>query len=238
MTIIKYPRTRHLFGPLGDKHMGMTTSAWFLNDPSLIIEEKLDGTNVGIQFDQEGNLILQSRGSEITEGMHPQFNLLKQWAATKRQVLEQRLGSRYVMFGEWLYAHHCIEYFKLPHYFFEFDIYDKEAGVFLSLEKRLTIIRDAGIMTVPVVHRGPIAHAELQELIQPSLYDSQFENPETKQIDNLAEGLYLRTEGPGQVTGRAKFVRPEFIDKLKISEHWKDRRMKPNTLASNANIWE
>ena len=39
--------------------------------------EKLDGTNVGIHFTSLGRMILQCRGHEITEGMHPQFDLFK-----------------------------------------------------------------------------------------------------------------------------------------------------------------
>ena len=44
------------------------------------------------------------------------------------------------------------------------------------------------------------------------------------------EGLYLRTEAGGVVTGRAKFVRPEFVEKVKQSEHWQHRAMVPNRL--------
>jgi len=47
---IKYPRTPHLFGSKGtddDKHLGRKESEAFIADPSLIVEEKIDGTNVG-----------------------------------------------------------------------------------------------------------------------------------------------------------------------------------------------
>ena len=72
---IKYPRTPHLFGSKGtadDKHLGQKESEAFIADPSLIVEEKLDGTNVGIHFTTLGRMVLQCRGHEITEGMHPQ----------------------------------------------------------------------------------------------------------------------------------------------------------------------
>src|SRR5206468_4684158 len=48
---VKYPRTPHLFGSKGtddDKHLGREESEAFIKDASLIVEEKLDGTNVGI----------------------------------------------------------------------------------------------------------------------------------------------------------------------------------------------
>ena len=137
---VKYPRTPHLFGSRGtddDRHMGEAESLRLLADASLIVEEKLDGTNVGIHFDNDGQMALQCRGHLITEGMHPQYDLFKQWTVVKRPVLEDRLRDRYILFGEWVYARHSVHYRRLPHDFFEFDIYDKEFGTFLDLDRRM-----------------------------------------------------------------------------------------------------
>ncbi len=41
----------------------------------------------------------------------------------------------------------------------------------------------------------------------------------TGRQDDLAEGLYFRTKNETRLTGRAKFVRPEFVDKIKQSTH-------------------
>ena len=91
--------------------------------------------------------------------------------------------------------------------------------------------------TVPIVHRGTVTRDALAELIGPSLFDSQFENPATKRVDNLMEGLYVRTEAADVVTGRAKFVRPEFVEKVQQSEHWQHQAMVPNRLADGVDIW-
>lgn len=56
--------------------------------------------------------------------------------------------------------------------------------------------------------------------------------------DRLMEGLYVRTEAGGHVTGRAKMVRPEFVEKVKQSEHWQHQAMVPNQLAEGAEIWQ
>jgi hypothetical protein len=237
---VKYPRTPHLFGSKGtddDKHLDEEDSARFIADESLIVEEKIDGTNVGIHFTSEGELVLQCRGHLITEGMHPQYDLFKQWTVVKRFVLEERLEDRFILFGEWMYARHSIHYRQLPHYFFEFDIFDKEQEAFLSLKQRLVLLEGTGIQTVPVIQIGAVSRKQLERLIGPSIYDSQFENPLTKRIDNLMEGLYLRTEAGGTVSGRAKFVRPEFVEKVKESTHWQHQQMVPNLLAEGADIW-
>jgi hypothetical protein len=137
-----------------------------------------------------------------------------------------------------MYARHSVHYRRLPHYFFEFDIYDKRRQVFLDLAARLELLHETGIHTVPVVHHGPATADQLRRLIGPSRFDSQFENPVTGRTDNLMEGLYLRTEAQGQVTGRAKFVRPEFVEKVKRSdEHWQHQAVVPNLLAQGAEIW-
>lgn len=238
---VKYPRTPHLFGSLGtddDKHLGEQESLQFLNDDSLIVEEKLDGTNVGIHFRSNGEMVLQCRGHLITEGMHPQYDLFKQWAAVKRGVLEERLQDRYILFGEWLYARHTIHYRQLPHYFFEFDIFDKTTGTFLCLRRRLELINGAGIETVPIVGRGRSSREELETLIGPSAFDSVFDNPITKRTDNLMEGLYLRTEANDAVAARAKFVRSEFVEKIKQSTHWQHQMMVANALGPGLDIWQ
>jgi hypothetical protein len=237
---VKYPRTPHLFGSRGtddDKHMGAADSHRFLADLSLIVEEKLDGTNVGIHFTREGTMVLQCRGHLITEGMHPQYDLFKQWGAVKRQILEDRLADRFILFGEWVYARHSVLYRRLPHYFFEFDIYDEECGDFLSLERRRALLEGTGIHTVPVLHVGSLDREQLGALIGPSRFDSDFDNPLTHRTDHLMEGLYLRTEADEVVTGRAKFVRPEFIEKIKQSEHWQYQTMTVNRLEEGADIW-
>jgi hypothetical protein len=239
-SFVKYPRTPHLFGSRGtddDKHLGEAESRRFLADPSLIIEEKLDGTNVGIHFEANGELVLQCRGHLITEGMHPQYDLFKQWAAVQRQRLEAGLEDRYILFGEWLYARHSVHYRGLPHYFFEFDIYDKDSEQFLDLQRRMALLDVLGVETVPVIHTGSIDQDGLSELIGPSRFDSQFENPLTKRADNLMEGLYLRIEAENVVTGRAKLVRPEFVEKIKQSVHWQQQTLVPNRLRDGVEIW-
>jgi hypothetical protein len=238
---VKYPRTPHLFGSKGtddDKHLSEAESSEFIANESLIVEEKIDGTNVGIHFTSAGQMVLQCRGHLITQGMHPQYDLFKQWTAVKRGIIEETVEDRFILFGEWVYARHSLHYRQLPHYFFEFDIYDKEEEAFLSLERRLLLLEGTGIETVPLLHQGKIGKEELEELIGPSLFDSVFENPLTRQADNLMEGLYLRTEAAGAVTGRAKFVRPEFVEKVKQSTHWQHQAMVPNLLKEGAEIWQ
>ena len=153
-------------------------------------------------------MVLQCRGHLITEGMHPQYDLFKQWAAVKRPVLEERLEDRFILFGEWVYARHSVHYRQLPHYFFEFDIYDKESE---ELPEPGTAARPAGRDGHPnragAPRRGVGPGASSRHLIGPSRFDSQFENPLTKRTDNLMEGLVPANRG-GRRRDRAGEVRP------------------------------
>ena len=92
----------------------------------VVVEEKLDGANSAISFDSAGRLLLQSRGHFLTGGPRErQFAPLKAWAATIAAPLRDRIDDRYVIYGEWLYAKHTVFYDALPHYFCEFDVYDR-----------------------------------------------------------------------------------------------------------------
>ena len=182
-------------------------------------------------------MVLQCRGHEITPGMHPQYDLFKQWTMVKRQVLETMLEDRLILFGEWLYARHSVHYRRLPHYFFEFDIYDKQQEAFLALDERLAKLEATGILTVPVVHRGPATHEQLYELIGPSRFDSVFENPLTGRTDNLMEGLYPAHRSVGTRRGASQDGAPEFVERVKQSEHWQHQAIVPNLLIDTAEIW-
>lgn len=238
-TFIKYPRTKHLFGKTDDsRHYGASATAAILASESLIIEEKLDGANVGVRFETAERCVLQCRGTEITGGDHPQYDLLKSWVGFKQDDLYCALGEQHILFAEWLYARHSISYRALPHFFLEFDIYDRQREAFLDLASRAALLEGTGVQTVPVVHRGPITEGQLHDLVRKSLYDSRFEDPSTGVCDDLCEGLYLRTEQDGVVEHRAKFVRPAFIDKVRSGDHWKDGPLVPNLLASGVDIWQ
>ena len=71
---VKYPRTPHLFGSRGtddDKHLGEAESRRFLADASLIVEEKLDGTNVGIHLRPDGRMVAPVPGAPDHRGDAP-----------------------------------------------------------------------------------------------------------------------------------------------------------------------
>ena len=258
MKIIKYPRTRHLEGSrlqIGDAVDDCPISA--LNGAPLVIEEKLDGANSAVSFGVNNELLLQSRGHFLTGGGRERhFDLFKTWAAAHQHLLFEALGQRYVMYGEWLYAKHTVFYDRLPHFFTEFDVLDRQTGRFLSTPARRELLFGLPVMPVPVIHTGPLASvAEAEALIRPSLYkspdwrDALTEAAEQsgsradmvdQQTDDsdLSEGLYIKLERDGEVIDRFKFVRGDFLQTLMDSGgHWLDRPILPNRLADGVDIF-
>ena len=251
--IRKYPRTRHIEGSRlqpGDEDLA-TVAFEQIKGLSLVVEEKIDGANSAISFDENGELLLQSRGHYLIGGIREKhFNLLKQWAATHQQAFFNILGDRYVMYGEWVYAKHTVFYDKLPHYFLEFDILDKQTDRFLDTPSRRELLSSLPIESVPVLTASTFAkQKELVLLIRHSHFIGrdhlatmvQYCENEGLDIDTawretdrsaMAEGLYIKHEEDGQVVGRYKYVRPEFLQTALSSEsHWFARPIIPNRLA-------
>jgi hypothetical protein len=257
--ILKYPRTRHLEGSRlqpGDEDLDAVPIRE-LAGAYLVAEEKLDGANAGVSFTADGELRLQSRGHYLTGGYRERhFDLFKSWAAAHAGALWEHLGARFVMYGEWLYAKHTVFYDRLPHYFLEFDVFDRQAGEFLSTARRHALLAGSPVVSVPVLFSGETPPlAELRALIGPSRYKSAAwrdalaaaardadQEPhrvalETDPADD-GEGLYLKVEDDERVIERLKLVRASFLTSVVDSgSHWIDRPIVPNQLAAGVELF-
>jgi len=228
---MKYPRTPHIFGSVGttdDKYLNESDSMEFIINPNLVIEEKIDGTNVGMHFSTDGKFILQCRGHEITSKMHPQFDPLKSWTNVIQKELYSILATKYILYGEWMYARHHLKYNKLPHYFIEFDIYDKEKNQFLDTTTRQNKLKETSIESITMLNYKKLQSIDdLVKLLARSKYG-----------DVLSEGLYLKIEQGGKVNARSKFVRKEFTGEVQaLGSHWSKRQIETNKLQPGVSIW-
>ena len=175
--LLKYPRTPHLQGSRlqpGDSDADQTPWRDLIGQ-FVVVEEKLDGANCAVSFDAAGQLQLQSRGHWLdlnrSGGRERQFNAFKQWARAHEAALLGVLEDRYVMYGEWLYAKHSVYYDALPHWFCEFDVFDRVSQRFLDTHARHALLRPLPVVAVPVLLAGaaPPRFAEVLALVGPSL---------------------------------------------------------------------
>lgn len=257
--IYKYPRTRHIEGSGLQADDDPVTAPWAeLAGGHLVVEEKMDGANCGVSFGRDGRLRLQSRGHYLTGGPRErQFDLLKGWASAHAVGLWDLLGDRYVLYGEWCYGKHSIFYTDLPHYLLEFDILDTHEGVFLSTERRAAMLRATPfVASVKVLHAGLLPSlAALHALVDPSHFIAADHRAQLAHAaaesgldpaqalaetdpSGLMEGLYIKVESGGAVTGRYKYVRRGFLQTvLDSGSHWQDRPLLPNRLHEGASLW-
>ena len=257
--IHKYPRTQHIEGSRlqpGDEDLAAVSFAE-ISACNLVVEEKVDGANCGISFTANGQLALQSRGHYLTGGPREKhFALLKQWATTHQAVFFDRLGDRYIMYGEWLYAKHTIFYDTLPHYFMEFDILDTATGQFLSTPRRQALLAGLPVTSVRVLHTGQLSQ---KKMLLELLRDSAFIRPQHLErlgrragqmgidVDRVfretdrstqMEGLYIKVEEQDEVQQRYKFVRPDFLTAVCAAQgHWLNRPIIPNLLTDAIDIF-
>ena len=248
----KYPRTKHIEGSrfqVGDEDLGAVPFEK-LKGCNLVVEEKVDGANSAVSFNRNGDLLLQSRGHYLVGGLREKhFNLFKQWGEVHRQAFYEVLGDRYVMFGEWVYAKHTVFYDALPHYFMEFDIFERETSKFLDTPTRHAMLRDLPVVSVPVLHSGKVKSLKnLVSMIGPSNFirpghiermaefcknhdiNVEIAMRETDRSTTM-EGLYVKHEEDGRIVDRFKYVRSAFLQQAVSSgSHWLARPIIPNQL--------
>ena len=251
--IRKYPRTPHLEGSRlqpGDEDLRQISFSEIAGR-HLVVEEKCDGANSAVSFASDGTLLLQSRGHYLTGGYRERhYEYMKRWANVHRDALYEILGSRYILYGEWMYAKDTVYYDLLPHYFLEFDILDRESGIFLDTQSRHRMLAGSPVVSVPVLAQRAFSDKEeLISLLGRSNYisddhmlhlrdeclklglDPERNIRETDPSTNM-EGLYLKVEENGQVTMRLKYVRRSFYQAVELSEsHWQSRPIIPNLLS-------
>lgn len=219
----KFPHTPHLLWlgsgkPRDDKVLKPAEVADFLSG-EVIIEEKVDGANLGLSLGPDGRVRAQSRGNYLAPGRsHAQWNLLWPWLAERRDILEDGLSGGLMLFAEWCYARHTVPYDALPDWVLGFDIFELGLRRFWSVDRRNTWLRERSLFSVPEVKRGKVQLKQLKSLLTASA------------VGHVPmEGIYLRRDSSEWLLSRAKVVSAVF--KQQIEEHWTRRSVVPNQLA-------
>jgi len=224
----RFPHTPHLVwlgegSPRDDKVL-TSTEAKALLAGDLVVEEKLDGANLGFSLASNGRLRAQNRGQYLSEPYSGQFTRLQTWLAQHGDAMRAVITPDLLMFGEWCAARHSLKYTSLPDWFFLFDVYDRAKGRFWSTPRRNELADSAGLVTVPELSRGRTTLAALKKQVmqQSSRY----------RAEDALEGIVLRRESTNWCDARAKLVRPDFIQA--IGGHWRTRILEWNRMTPSA----
>ena len=240
MQLPDYPRTLHLADSGGrrSRHGCPLTE---VAGRHLVIEEKVDGSHCGLGFDDQAELRIFSRNTLLeSPPLRRDFSLLDQQARLAMDALWEVLGDRYVLYGEWARITHTVYYDALPAFFLEDDVFDRQAGRFLSTPRRRLLgaaLPPAFSWSVAVLHSGPIGDlSELHALVGPSHYKSPDWRDrcalDTVDPSDDMEGLYIKEEDQDFVLRRFKWVRPGFLRQIAAGEgHWRSQAWQENRLA-------
>jgi hypothetical protein len=217
----RFPHTPHIAwlgsgAPRDDKVLSTEEASALLAAP-VVVEEKLDGANLGISLDAGGKLRAQNRGQYLVEPYAGQFSRLSAWLAQHESALVDALDSTLMLFGEWCAARHSLDYAALPDWFLLFDVYDRAQQRFWSSARRDALAAATGLATVPQVFSGRTRLPLLQTLL---------ETGGSRYRTGPPEGLVIRRDSADWCESRAKLVRAEFTQT--ISEHWRDRTIEWN----------
>ena len=217
----RFPSTPHLAW-LGkgqarnDKVLSPQTAAALLMG-EVVVEEKLDGANVGFSLAEDGTLLAQNRGQYLAEPHVGQFARLPAWISVHVDRLLQFLDPSLMIFGEWCAARHSLEYLSLPDWFLLFDVYDRVQSRFWSTERRNVFAKKAGLFTVPQIQRSRTSLLELERLVSTAT---------SRYGPGPIEGIVIRRESSEWCESRAKLLRPDFAQSIDL--HWRKRGIQWN----------
>lgn len=177
-----YPRTPHLWPEDGQSTrlvLSTQEAERWLHEP-VTVEEKLDGANVSLWWDDK--VQVASRGGVGSMDRAGQLGRLRAWAAERSADLQELLADGWVLYGEWLWVRHSVAYDRLPDWLVALDLWHPRAG-FADVADRDNRCTAGGFVVPPRLFSGVLNTREnVLDLLGPSVLSST----------DQAEGLILR----------------------------------------------
>ena len=220
--IHKFPRTQHIINIGGatvdDRILDKKDYDTFMTDDDVFIAEKVDGAQMGFSINEDFKIVAQNRSHFVNSKSHSQFEKLDKWIMDHSNSLYEILDKDTILFGEWMYATHSINYNNLPDYFLAFDLYNKKKKLFYNRDILVEKLKDTNIHFVREMYRGKVKdNNQLLKMIdQKSIYS-----------DGKVEGIYLKIFEGDYIKNRCKLVRNDFICG---NDHWTKGGIKINKL--------
>jgi shikimate kinase len=199
----------------------------------VVVEEKVDGANLGLRVNSDDHTILvQNRSRYISSGDHAQFSRVNEWVEQHRIALTEILSSgNLILYGEWCAAKHSISYHRLPGYFVAFDLFDIETGKFWSRRRFHGALRRSGIPVTPTIEAQKVFGTSTDSITSKKQSKHErtcasgrekrefvdqitalLETPSRFRNDGgTVEGVVLRLDNDEWLLHRYKVVRPDFV---------------------------
>ncbi|GJJ75612.1 hypothetical protein EMPS_07970 [Entomortierella parvispora] len=155
----------------------------------------------------------------------------------------------YVLYGEWLYAKHSVQYTGLRSWFIPFDLFDVKTGTFVSRQLFHRAIGQTKLVQIPTLTIPKEVYGDVEKtllwtlqklhsrsiLMRPPKEDVEMGGGEDKkkaaaQSGTRVEGLYFRIDQGDRLLTRCKVVRPDFIAG---EERWGTKEQVANQILYN-----
>ena len=120
----------------------------------IVIQEKIDGANSAIRYDNENDCVVaQSRKNILS--ISNNLRGMYEWSQTlDKNKVREVLGDNLVFFGEWLCSHTVKYPDEKYNQFYAYDIYDTDAEKYLPQDIVEEKARELGLNFIPVFYKG------------------------------------------------------------------------------------
>lgn len=175
---------------------------------TIIVQEKLDGSNVGVALVNGEIIPLTRAGYHAMTSPYEQHHYFAQWVSEQEHRFRRVLKEGYRICGEWLSQAHGTLYALDG--LLEFDPF--AAFDIMEGARRLTMVEFTDTLqeqfcTPTMLCNGPISVEEAMEIHRNYSYP----------CDEI-EGVVYRVERGGKVDFLAKYVRPDKVDGKHLPE--------------------
>ena len=126
----------------------------FRKGDKIVIQEKIDGANIGIRYDSETDMVIGQSHNYLLEE-DSDFNGFIKWKnKLDKNLVKSVLGDNLVLYGEWLVPHRVLYPEERYNNAYFYDVYDIETESYLSQDKVKKIVTALNLIYVPVFYEG------------------------------------------------------------------------------------
>jgi hypothetical protein len=148
----------------------------------LVIEEKLDGENIGISIDRNKNIRMKNKTHSYE--LNRDYPTMRNWVLQhEKELLSKLRPCRDIMYGEWLHVKFTIPYTNLSDWFIAFDIVDYTMQHFEGQNYMRKLLQNTSIQFSKPIYTGKLPSFEA--LVNMTNGPSEF-GPESR------EGIIIR----------------------------------------------
>ncbi len=135
-------------------------SKGFQKEDIIVVQEKIDGADFSIKYNEEKDTIV-SFGREDRLSLGNSLRGAWEWSQRQdKEAIKRVLGSKLVLFGEWLCPHMVLYPEDKYQTAYFYDVWDLEEQKYLTQDKVGDIVKQLGFHYVPVLYQGEFSSWE------------------------------------------------------------------------------